>query len=315
MKGYRKNRYSRRNLVSIRRSQKSTIIIAIIAFVLLCLIISVVIGLLLGNKADQIDTEPKYDFPDEEYISNNKTVKSVDAFAYSFGADLSSYFNRGISDFSLCLRNEAGEVLYKSGLSEEFFINSFAEEQLNEYVNKIHEYEGYVCGYFYVHSFACEDKAMRELYKSYEIALLCEVSELGVDDILLLGLDVNQDSIDEIEEFVNKVSLSVGDAVVGVNLAPEVFLLADNDLYLASRIRSACDYVAMDFSNVTDNSWSAGEENDGEGNIQTEFEALTGKMYYYIKAYSARIILSKDNSYLYDSAKELGIKNIQIVGK
>ena len=315
MRGFRKNRYSRRNLISVRRSQKSTIIIAIVAFVLLCLIISVVIGLILGKKADKIDTKPRYDFSDEDYISNNKTVKSVDAFAYSFGADLSGYLNRGISDFSLCLRNEAGKVMYKSRLAEEFSINSFAEEELDEYVSKIHEYEGYVCAYFYVRSFACEDKTMRELYKSYEIALLCEASELGVDDILLLGLDINQDNADEIEAFVNKVSLAVGDTVVGVNLVPEVFSLSDKDLYLASRIRGACDYVAMDFTNVTDEPYSVEEGNDGEGDTQTELEALTEKMYYYIKAYSARIILSRDNSYLYDSAKELGIKNIQIVGK
>ena len=315
MKTVKQGKYARRSSVSVSRTWKGPLIAAIIIFVCLCVIISIAVGILLGKKADKLEGRPKYNFTYESYESNGKTVKSADAFAYSIGTDIKGYLNSGVSDFSLCLRSSDGEVKYSSKLADEFLVNRYSQDSLAECVEYIHENGGYICGYFYLRSFNCDDGAMRELYKAYELALITEASEYGVDEILLLGVDVDEGNVEEIERFINKVSLSAGNMVIGVCLAPEVMKLTESNIYFASRIRNVCDFIAIDFTSVTDEEVSQGQAQADGAEVKTELEALIDEMSYYIKTYSARVILSKENSNLYDIAKELGIKNIQIVGK
>ncbi len=310
-KGGRYSKYSRRTVLTERRSRAATIAVAIVAFILLCVVISVVIGILLGDKADEYnDRKTPFEIAGEDHYSGDKLVKSVDAYAYEFGADVKGYIGSGITDLSVCLRSSDGKLSYSSAVAS--LMGSAPDESkkpLEEYVEYIHNSGGRVCAYFHVSSFNESDKYLRELYKDYEIALVNEAARSGVHDILLVGLAVAQTSVDEIEAYVSRMSYAAEGATLGVLMPESAIMLQDDGEYLAARIRSVCDYIALDLRSLDE---GAGIVAEGEEN--SALEELLTKNQYYIEAYRMRIVLSKENSSLYDDVKGLGVKNIQIIG-
>lgn len=305
------SKYSRRVAPGVRRSEKSVIVVVLVLFILLCAIISVAVGILLGKKAEQYNEEKHFDLPEFEYSSGEKVIKSVDAYAYEPGSSVSGYISRGITDLSLCVRDSEGKVTYNTAITEISEENS-GKYDLLETVELIHGYNGYVCAYFYVKSFAEENESLRDLYKAYELALISEIDSLGVDDILLLGIDVNVSNIDEIERFVYDAANSVKGAAVGVALGEQT--VRDNsESYILSRMSSVSDYVAL---NLSDLSADADKVPEGsERGDASPLETLVDELYYYLKSYGMRVVISKDNASLYDSLKDMGISNLQIVGK
>ena len=310
-------RYTRRAEGSIRRSERLTVIIIVAVFLVLCAIVSVIVGITLGERADKYQSTSKYEFSGESYVSGSKTVKSVDAFAYSLGADAKGYIGRGISDFSICLRDMEGAFTYDSALLfNAGVIQNETGVDLVEEMSYLHGLGGYACAYIYADSFKCEDKYLREVYKAREIALINEAVQCGVDDILILGLEINNESIAEIEKYVSDASIAAGKAPLGVAVSREVILMTEQEIYLAGRLREVCDYIALDLRDFGADVEQIPEESSGDEedeSLEGELDAIIGEMEYYIEAYGMRIIFSKANSSLYDSAKELGVVNIQIV--
>ena len=303
----RRSKYSRRTLLNRDRSRVWVYIMAIAAFVALCLIISVGVGLLLGKKAGE--HSPRYDFNSKTYYSGDKLVKPVDAHPYTFGDYAGLLTGVGITDFSVCLRSSDGAITYDT----EYDV-SFGEEiaegvsPLSKYTTYIHESGGYVCAYFHVISFTVEDEHLREIYKAHELALLSEAARSGADEIMLVGLDISAENIDEIERFVSDAASAAGTAVLGALIAPEVFKLTEEGIYHAARLRAVSDFVALDLRELPDNADSV---KVGEISL---LEQVLDEMEYYVSSYSMRVVLSEDNSALYDAMCELGVANIQIIG-
>lgn len=312
---YGKVRYTRRTEGTIRRSEKMTVIMIIAAAIVLFAIISVIIGIALGDKADKYPTDkPKYEFSFEPYRSGEKTVKSVDAYAYTLGTDARGYINNGVGDLSFCLRDLEGRLAYNSLVTASLGI---AQEEngydLVEEMVYVHSLGGYACAYIYASSFTCEDAYLREVYKTYEIALISEAAECGVDDILILGLDVSAENIDEVEKYVSDASLAAGKAPLGVAVSRELLLMTEQDIYLASRVGAVCDYLALDLRAMSVDADKV-EESTEDGDVAiSELDATLAELEYYVEAYKIRVVFSKSNASLYDSALDLGVSNIQIV--
>ena len=291
-----------------KRSRAVVIAIAVAAFVLLCVIISVAVGNLLGEKAENLlDREP-FDFSDAEYYSGEKLVKSVDAYAYQWSSDAKGYIASGIVDLSVCLRASDGALTYASDVAALMGNESFSEfKKLSEYVEYVHSLGGRVCGYFYVNSFYQSDEYLRKLYEDYEIALINEAARSGVDDILLVGFAIADTSINAVEQYVSRAAFAAENSALGVLLQEN--LLSDEN-YLAARVRSVCDYIALDLRHYdTEVSDMSGEEQENA------IFALLERNEYYIEAFEMRLVLSKENSHFYSLFKKLGVKNIQIIGK
>lgn len=306
----RRNRYSRRTVLNRDRSRVWAYIVAVAAFVVLCLMISVGVGLLLSEKAEKYENSPKYDFDPKPYYSGDKVVKPVNARPYLFGDYAGLLTGIGITDFSVCLRSSDGSITYDTEYDVSF--GESAQEgvsELSKYTTYIHENGGYVCAYFYVTSFDVEDEYLREIYKAYELALISEAAQGGADEIMLVGLDVTEDNIDEIEKFVSDVSYSVESAVVGVLIPPETFKLTEEGIYHAARLRSVCDFVALDLRDLPDDADKV--EIEGEASL---LDSTLGDMEYYISSYSMRTVFSEKNSSLCDAAIALGVENLQIIG-
>lgn len=308
-RGMRIGRYSRRLSYVGGRSRVMLIVIAAVVFVLLSLVISIVVGIALGKRAEKFDSMPEYDLSVEEYYSGDKKVGAVDAYVFSADANVNSYIVKGITDFSVCLRSGDGELAFASKVTVGDVADQTDGEKpaLVKTVDKIHASKGRVCAYFYVRSFDIENEYLRELQKAYEIALVNEAAGCGVDEIMLIAPEADADNIDELEKYVSDMSFAAENAALGVLISPEVFKLSENDVYYASRLRSVCDFAALDLREVP-----AGD--DAPETAETsELERVLSDMEFYINAYNMRIVFSAENSRLYDEAKELGAISIQIV--
>lgn len=307
----RRSRYSRRTVLNRDRSRAWIYIIAVAVFVVLCLMISVGAGLLLAKQAEKHENSPKYDFDQKPYYSGDKIVKPVNARPYLFGDYAGLLTGIGITDFSVCLRAPDGSLTYDT----EYDV-SFGEQmqegvsELSKYTTYIHENGGYVCAYFYVTSFGIEDENLREIYKAYELALIGEAARNGADEIMLVGLDVTDDNIDEIEKFISTASYSAEATAIGVLISPETFKLTEEEIYHAARLRSVCDFVALDLRDLPVDADKV--EIEGEASL---LDSTLGDMEYYISSYSMRIVFSDKNSSLCDAAIVLGVENIQIIGE
>ena len=301
-------RYTRRRR-SDNSSSKIVAIFAVIAVVLVCLILSVVIGIALGKKAEQYKSGSKYRFDYEPYSSGEKTVKAVDAFYYVLGADARGYVRGGEGDLSFCLRDAEGVLSFDSVTAENAGIaQSESGLSLTEEIEYLHKLGGYACAYICSTAFECEDEYLREIYKAYEIALISEAADAGVDDILIVGLEINADNISEIEKYVSDASRAAGNAPLGVLVSREIISAVDDGVYLAGRVRSACDYLALDLR-----AFEVTEESE-EANSST-LEELIDSVKYYIEAYGLRMVLSRENSEIRSGLIELGVGNIQIIAE
>ncbi|MBQ8409558.1 MAG: hypothetical protein IJY39_11925 [Clostridia bacterium] len=316
-KGVKMSKYARRTSLNKRDTRLRPVILAVLVFLLLCFVVSVAVGLSLGRRAKEIEGNRTFDLSIESYHSGSKEVKAVDAYVYNFGADARTYIMRGVTDLSVCLRGTDGNLAYVSDVG---VLNGFCtiseDASLSEQIEYIHSCGGYVCAYFYVKSFETEDDALRELYKSYEIALVQEAARCGADDIMLVGLNVNDSSIAEITAYVSRMAEAAEAATLGVLLPPEIFRMTEEGIYFASVIREACDYVALDLRCLSSDADKASETLEDEDQSEKpvcELELMLENMEYYIRSYSMRVVLSKDNAVLYDSAKEYGVTSIQII--
>ena len=122
---------------------------------------------------------------------------------------------------------------------------------------------------------------------------------------------MGEDNIAEAEDYAKRASIAAGDAVLGVTLSAETMLLTENEVYVAGRMKNACDHLALDLTHII-----YGDETvNSRGETVSRLNAMIERMEYYIKAYSMRLVFSKENSKLHTEEQELGANNLQIVDK
>ena len=298
-KGVRVKKYSRRTSSRRGGGRVFLVILILLVFVLLCFAIAVATGIALGNKADSLEDKGGYELPPVEYTSGDKKVRGVIASAYSI-----SVYAEG--DVSVTLRHSDGSLAYASEIAQRVGFDANGVEALDLYADSVHTSGGYICGVFFVTSFNESDRAMREIYKSYEISLISEIAALGVDDILLAGIGVTDGNVAEVEEYLAKAAASAGDVPVGVCLARNDFPSSAEEQYRALRLYNACDYFAIDAGSV---------RTDGGMSAEDTARQIVDDMYYYIEAYSLRLVIPEEKSELFDEALALGINNIQKIKK
>ncbi len=306
----RLRRFSRRTTSHGRVSRVVIIVVAIAAFLALSLVVSVAAGLALGKMAEEHENSaPKLDIEVSDYYSGDKKVKTVNAHEYSWGLGTGYYTSIGITDFSVCLRDADGFITYHSGVDVSFGeAAGMGSRTLSDEVDAIHNGGGYVCAYFYSTAFDAEDEYERNIRKSYEIALINEAARGGVDEILIIGLEPTRENIDELEAFVSELSYAAENAAVGVLVSSDNVKLTEAGDYTVSRLRSVCDFIALDLKNMP-----ADAATKKQGQETSELFAFLSDMEYYIKSYSMRLVFTPENSSLLSRSVEYGATNVQII--
>ncbi len=308
-------KFSRRTHSQYKKSH-APIILSIAAFLLLSVIISVAVGISLGKRAENTSDKPRFEFDKAEYISNGKKITAREAYNFPYGAGAADYVAQDIKDFSVCIRHKDGSLDYyfETGNDAPLFSMN-TEIKFSDLCESAYRAGGRVCAYMYITSFAIEDKYMRDMVKAYEISLIAEAARSGADDILLLGIEATEQNIAEVEEFVARAAAASKNAPLGVAVSEEILRSAESESYLGARLKSACDYLALDLTYMTlADGESAGKDENGES-LPSKLEAMVEACEYYIKTYPVRLLFSKEYSRIYKYAIELGIKDFQIVGQ
>ena len=315
MSGYRIKKYSRRTRSQYKKS-KAPIVISVVAFLLLSVVVSVAVGLSLSRRAENAGEPPKkYDFERVDYQSGDKIVRAVDAYNFPKGASAPDYVAQGIYDLSVCVRHSDGRLDFNFESAELYSADTQGEGNFASLCDSAHSAGAGVCAYMFITSFEIEDEYLRGIAKAYELALISELAASGADDVLLLGLSVTDENIGEVEDFVARASLAAGKAPLGVTVGENLLESASNGDYLAARVRSVCDYLALDLCHlVLSDGENAGESEEGEP-LPGLLESTIEKYQYYIKGYPMRLLFSVESSKLYIPNRALGVEDLQIVGK
>jgi len=316
MARHRIRKYSRRTKSQYKKSA-APIVLSVTAFLLLSVIISVFVGLSLGARADESgEPDKRFDFDKVEYKSGDKTVTGVEAYHFSKGADAASYVAQDINDLSVCIRHKNGDIDYYFDIVEQYALDNMDSIYgFDSLCNDTHIAGGRVCAYLYIGSFEIEDEYQREIRKAYEIALIRDAAESGADDILLMGLDVNSGNVAEIENFVVRAATAAGKTPLGVAVSIETLALNDREIYLAARLRGACDYLALELTHLKiSDGESSGRDENGEP-LPSLLEKTIADHEYYIKSYPMRVLLPREHSRLYIPTLALGVTDMQVVGE
>ena len=297
----RMRRYSRRTSSSGRAKRVVMIIVAVVAFLVVSVALSVAAGLALGRLADEHQGDVQSAKPlVEDYYSGDKRVKAVNAHKYSWGLGTSYYMSIGITDFSVCLRDSDGYITYHSEVAASVSGSSdhMGSRDPSEAVAAIKIEGGYVCTYFYSAAFDEPDVYKREILKVYEIALINEAARAGVDEILIIGLKPTKENVDEMESFVSDLAVASGKSALGVLVAAEEVKLTDGGEYIVPRLRAVCDFTALDAREIE---------------TRTELYAFIDEMEYYISSGDMRLVFSDGNSSFAQNAIDHGANSVQVV--
>jgi hypothetical protein len=296
-KGARYKKYSRRaSSLSRAGSRTALIILAVVAFLALCLIVSVAIGIALGKRTEKLPQREGLDLTFREYYSGDRQIKAVNAYLYDMEYDVSNIW-RDLPDFSFCLRRSDGGMGFDPELG--FLPAGSGGDKLSEHVEYIKEYGGYVCGYMYVSAFSSDDVYLADVQRAFEISRVNKASECGVDEILLIFPEINENNIDKIEKFISDASSASKNAAVGVLISPDLLKKTEDDVYYASRLRAVCDFAAIDLREATvDN-----------------IEEMLRNNEYYITSYPLRGVFDPEMPEVAAAARKLGMNNTQFIGK
>ena len=156
---------------------------------------------------------------------------------------------------SLTLREknkESGEMLlaYSSPISLEYGIDVVGDTSLEEGIAEIKTYFGErkpICGVFEIDHLRRQAQS-REIMRAYEIALICELIDSGVDEIILVGFEYE---IEEGISFISDIYEQKGrGTAVGLALPFDFFIASEAQNELAE-IAKRCGFLALDLRSST----------------------------------------------------------------
>ncbi len=314
MPKHRIKKYSRRMSSGYKKS-RAPIVWAVIAFLCLSVTVSVLVGISLGKRAEAASRTPSFDLGYESYYSNGKKVTAVEAYHFPNTSRPHDYVAQKIYDLSVCIRHKDGSLDYlfeASALAN--FDTVSGERSFSALCADAHDAGAKICAYMYIDLFNIADEYHREVAKAYYIALIHEAAASGAGDILLLGLEPNDENICELEEFLFRASSAAEKTPLGVAADEKAFEIGNDGISLAARMRTVCDYIALDLTSLTVEDGDGAEDADGEL-LPSRLHNIIEKNRFNIKTYPARLLFSREHSKLYIPAQELGIENLQIVAE
>ncbi len=239
---------------------------------LLLFVFAVMLGNYLRGLAEAVieDTTEAVTTETEIYYAN--APDEVIAMGILFGADLvapesetqaetgeeDTYVSEDpirFDSLSLTLRQkdkESGEMLlaYSSPISLEYAIDSVGEISLGEGLAAIRSFYGErkkICGVFEIDHLERSEKS-REIMRAYEIALICELIDAGIEEIVLTGFEYE---IEEGISFISDIYEQKGRGTAIGLVLPFDYLVAPDAKDKLAEITKKCAFLALDLHSLT----------------------------------------------------------------
>ena len=301
----KRTRYSRRSSVNARKRKILPTVLIIFASAVLLFGVAVGLGAYLKHKADSYTPRKDYGFEDNTPQNVGDGI-GVYAPNLDLGDSVYGLISKGYTDISVGI-GSSDKLFIHSNVADGVSGVENGERDIESLISDIHYYEANACLYFYSTAFEIKDENLRRIRKAYEISLMSEMAKLGADDILILGVGLDDSNISEVARYISDINSACGDCSVGMAVSVGALRLAQEGKYLVGALLNCADYVALDLRNLSFD--GDGADTDNPTGIA---EYLSG-MKYYLSQYGLRLVFSEENKQFFDEVYDLGLTNAQVV--
>ncbi|MBQ9416254.1 MAG: hypothetical protein IJU20_05390 [Clostridia bacterium] len=278
-----------------RTVSRKAAILAVAGSVLFAVILAVVLGLALGEKAKKLDPpdSPETVQTEKETSPYIGPVRMIGAVAYD--KDLNP---ADATALSVEIFDGQGNPNYAFETDTALGLGTNGDISFADAMRSWTERDVYVSVLFRSTAFGLSGAVAQRARAEYEKALLFEIARYGPDEIILLGLPVDADSLEATSEYLSSVSQMNPGVCVGLGLP-------------CDGVRSAEDmdwpnvpvsFVAVDFSAF------AGEKAEEGGDT---FENCFADCFPYIIWNNSRILLDRTMTDEWDFLDTLEFANRQ----
>lgn len=251
------------------------------------------------DLTDGVTTQP----PIEGYEPSD--VRAVNAYAHLLGSSVDEMI--GQTSASVPINTPDGAMLYRGTVGTRYALPIQNDAPLLDSMNELRGFVPYVSGVFYPQAMNETDATLRYTRTCEEGALLSEFLSVGGSEILLCGLNVRADTLEEIEAYVTTLRALLGETPIGIAI-PYVVATAPENWGLLARLSAVCDFCALDLSGE-----SVSADDLDETGVSTSARALLDSCSYYTEQYKMRLLLRREQAALFDAAVSLMIPNFQIL--
>ena len=166
-------------------------------------------------------------------------------------------------------------------------------------------------------TFACHwqdetDPSLRRVERTYEAALVTEIAAAGADEVLLTGLAINEENLQEVALFLREIRESCPAAVIGISL-PTALMLGDTRVETARTLLTWVDHLALDLSDYDTHTVSDTAEDGTVTRAVATLPQVLDLLDPAIRRYQMRLILPVSMYEQLITVQELGYENWQII--
>ena len=157
-----------------------------------------------------------------------------------------------------------------------------------------------------------DDTAQRRILRAYEAALVAEIAAGGAHEVLLLDLTTDGDTIDEVALFLREIRENCPEAVIGVAVNT-AFMADDNHVERTRTLLTWADHVALD---LDDHDNHTVYETAEDGTITRRIASLSDvlqMLHPAIRRYRMRLLLPANMAERLETIEELGYTDWQMI--
>ena len=210
---------------------------------------------------------------------------------------------------SLCLRDAAGEVHFRSTVAQGLTGQAPAGLDLAMLVPALREAGIYCSAVFAVTSFAEPDAVSHELQRAYEVSLAAEIGAAGVDELLLTGLPVTVDTLDAVTAYLDAIAAQLPETVQLAIAVPPELVEGASGTVLSKQLSQYADTIALDLRGVAP---AAGQS------LAEATSAILADASLYFSKYNMRVLLPATEDAVFSELRQVlelnAVHNWQVVG-
>lgn len=267
--GGRRRAFRSRHHTPMGKGGKLAVIFVCTALILF--VFAVMLGNHLRGLAEAVIEDTTEPSTTEEEIYYANAPDEVISLGIFFGADFSAEESETVAEtaeedtsvpeepirfdsLSMTLREknkESGEMVlaYSSPISIEYGIDVTGTVSLEEGMAAIREFYGErksICGVFEI-DYLERSVQSREIMRAYEIALICELIDAGIDEIVLTGFE---GELEEGISFISDIYEEKGRATAIGLVLPFDYLIAPDARENLAEITQKCAFLALGLHSI-----------------------------------------------------------------
>lgn len=277
-----------------RRLHPLAIVLIVIAATVL---VAVIVGNLLNVFLDD-ETYRRYTSGEKEPEVTERAdvyLPKVDLSAFSLGGPVDTLTGKPAVSVLLALPD--GTLTYTSPVSEREGFAGNSLLSLSDAIGQLSAKTSYISGIFYPQAFSLASTP--DLFFSAatsECALLREFTRAGGSEVLLSGVPLKAESLDDVMFYLRSLRSAVGDAAIGVSVSLSVAEGADG-WELIGNLLTVADFCALDLRGIS------GDRSASEILLASD---------YFLRQYGMRLLLSTEQTELIAAAEERNVPRLQI---